>query len=603
MSKYTSLQDVFDEIEVPDSEDEEVHTIGMVPPIETANADTDVDSDLSDGEEEGNIDHLPCRLLVAPATTTTTNDSDWEDEDLVPLIHLVTSQPTTSVLPPAAAPAGPPPAKTRKIAAATRDRVWRDVDTQFTVPIYTASTNPCSLEFIRQKCESELDVFKYFFNQNFVELLVTESNRYAGQKGKHDLNLTTNDVYASVGVLQLSGYHRLPNRRMYWKNDSDCQVTLVADNVRRNRFEEFLRFLHLTDNSLLDGTDRLAKVRPIFSHMNNILKSVPVGSCCSIDESIIPYFGRHSGKQFIRGKPIRFGFKLWCLCDPSGYLYHAEPYCGSSTDIADVGFGQGGNVVMSLVNKCDLLPGTRIYFDNLFTSVPLLDELTKMQLGGTGTLRRNRITPSMKLPTKQEAKKGARGDFTRKSSGALELVTWNDNAPVVVLSNCDGLQPMKVAQRYSRVQQKRISVNMPGSIAAYNSAMGGVDQNDGFLAMYRTKIRTKKWWWPFFAWAMDQSMVAAWLLYRRTSDDTLPFLEFKRRCVISLLKTHGAPRRSSGPQTSSAMRGLQFEGGRHIIARGESKYKVCQLCRSRSVYFCRTCEVTLHPDCFESYHS
>ncbi|CAI6371246.1 unnamed protein product [Macrosiphum euphorbiae] len=29
----------------------------------------------------------------------------------------------------------------------------------------------------------------------------------------------------------------------------------------------------------------------------------------SIDESMVPYFGRHGCKQFIRGKPIRFGFK------------------------------------------------------------------------------------------------------------------------------------------------------------------------------------------------------------------------------------------------------------------------------------------------------
>jgi len=39
-----------------------------------------------------------------------------------------------------------------------------------------------------------------------------------------------------------------------------------------------------------------------------------------VDESMAPYFGRYGAKQFNRGKPVRFGFKFWCLCDCLGYL-------------------------------------------------------------------------------------------------------------------------------------------------------------------------------------------------------------------------------------------------------------------------------------------
>ncbi len=34
----------------------------------------------------------------------------------------------------------------------------------------------------------------------------------------------------------------------------------------------------------------------------------------SVDEVMIPYFGRHSSKQFIHGKPIQYGYKVWALC-------------------------------------------------------------------------------------------------------------------------------------------------------------------------------------------------------------------------------------------------------------------------------------------------
>ena len=36
-----------------------------------------------------------------------------------------------------------------------------------------------------------------------------------------------------------------------------------------------------------------------------------------IDESMIPYYGRHSAKQAILNKPIRMGFKSFCLNESS----------------------------------------------------------------------------------------------------------------------------------------------------------------------------------------------------------------------------------------------------------------------------------------------
>ena len=117
---------------------------------------------------------------------------------------------------------------------------------------------------------------------------------------------------------------------------------------------------------------------------------------------MIPYYGKHGTKQFIRGKPIRFGFKLWCLTSTEGYLFHTEPYCG--TKLKDIGLGQGADVVLGLIEKCNLSSGCTLTFDNLFTSLPLLDKLSKRCKGGLETLRQNRLenTP---VPTKQLMKK------------------------------------------------------------------------------------------------------------------------------------------------------------------------------------------------------
>ena len=56
--------------------------------------------------------------------------------------------------------------------------------------------------------------------------------------------------------------------------------------------------------------------------------------------------------------------------------------------VEDRGLGQGPNVTMQLLANGNVSPGTDLYFDNLFTSFPLLADLSKLSIAGTGTMRR-----------------------------------------------------------------------------------------------------------------------------------------------------------------------------------------------------------------------
>ncbi|KAF2895862.1 hypothetical protein ILUMI_10315, partial [Ignelater luminosus] len=48
------------------------------------------------------------------------------------------------------------------------------------------------------------------------------------------------------------------------------------------------------------------------------------------DEAIVSYFGRHSCKHFIKGKPIRWGYKLWVGALQLGSIVSFSPYQGAS---------------------------------------------------------------------------------------------------------------------------------------------------------------------------------------------------------------------------------------------------------------------------------
>jgi len=101
---------------------------------------------------------------------------------------------------------------------------------------------------------------------------------------------------------------------MYWENTDNVFNKAMSDALSQNRFEEILSVLHLCNNQNHVSSDRMAKVRPLFVQMNEkCLQYFLNEKHLSIDESTLPYYGRHSSKQCIVGKPIRMGYSLSIL--------------------------------------------------------------------------------------------------------------------------------------------------------------------------------------------------------------------------------------------------------------------------------------------------
>ena len=157
--------------------------------------------------------------------------------------------------------------------------------------------------------------------------------------------------------------------------------------------------MHVADNTNLNSSDKYAKIRPLLDVVNErfISYSTVFGpDIVSIDESMISYYGRHPCKQFIRGKPIRWGYKAWVAASPLGYAYCIELYQGKfERDIEKLykdKFGLGGSVILQFLDILELHYPDRkflLYFDNFFTSITLIEEINKRGHGATGTIRIN----------------------------------------------------------------------------------------------------------------------------------------------------------------------------------------------------------------------
>jgi len=324
--------------------------------------------------------------------------------------------------------------------------------------------------------------------------------KYAQDQNRHDFFLQKSELLKFIGIMILTGYHTLPQMDHYWSKDEDKDVTLVRNTMSRNRFRYIKKNLHLADNRNLDSSDTFSKLRPFFNLLNQ--KFIQFGIFThnlSIDEEMVPYFGRHSCKMFIRGKPVRFGFKLWCLTSENGYLLQFLPYGGASTKRVE-GLPLGSEVVLYLLENVENPSFHKVFFDNFFTSYNLLVMLKEKGFFATGTVRENRIS-NCKLKSVKLLGKECKGtfDFAFDKNNEICVVRWDDNSVVTIMTNVGKIEPLVIAKRYNRKEKKIVNVQQPNVIQDYNKNMGGVDLHDNGIANYRIRVKGKKWWWPLFA--------------------------------------------------------------------------------------------------------
>ena len=321
-----------------------------------------------------------------------------------------------------------------------------------------------------------------YWTEEWIATLCEQSRNYAHQKGIPCTEINAENMKVFLAILILSGCNKVPNRKLCWSESPDTQNKLVINSMRRDTFEQIMRCLHFNDNMAMDG-DRFFKVRPLFEHLNQANKDKEKEEFYSIDEIMVLYYGRHGDKQYIRGKPVRFRFKLWAICTSDGFLHHTEPYCGSHTKVTDIGFGLGGNVVLQMIENVNMQPVQHAVFDNFFGSVALLEELASKKIAATCTLREDRLSKAP-LKTRKTLDKMERGTMDKAFTSCISVVKWKDNKVVSVASNKLRSEPLKKAKRWNRIQKKYVEVDLPHSIHIYNQHMGGVDVFDQQVAAY-----------------------------------------------------------------------------------------------------------------------
>jgi hypothetical protein len=491
---------------------------------------------------------------------------------------------------------------------------------------YSASIEPVLFSDPPLEEISPRRYFAMFFSDEIVSEIVNQSNMYSVEKTGRSANITKLDIEHFVAIHILMGVVRMPCYLDYWS--SRLRYPPIADVMPLKKYQLIRRFIHFANNNE-ESTDRYQKVRPVIESIRqNCLLAAEEEDRYSIDEMTLPYKGKKAGnrRQYNAKKPKKWGFKAFVRSGVSGFVYDFLLYGGDDT-FRNINFsseeetlGFGGKVVVALCQSIKKRP-CFVYFDNYYTSLELVVYLrNELGIFSLGTVKANRLRGCQdKLDTDKVLKRKGRGSFSQIvcNRNKVSVVKWLDIKPVTLACSFADAYPINKVNRYSKELKSRTNVDCPQVVKFYNMHMGGVDLADMLVALYRTQIKSRRWYMGIFAQMIDISVNNGWILYRRYCAQkkikkTMSLKEFRCQIFLSLtsksMEQHDiscSSQKIKKPVVPRPVDDTRYDGADHLPI-FEEKGR-CRLCKTGQTSICcskcktRLC-MTKARNCFFEFH-
>lgn len=133
---------------------------------------------------------------------------------------------------------------------------------------------------------------------------------FTAEKGRI-FTLTVAEFEAYMGLVIRMSLVKLPSVRLYWSTDPTFHQAQIAGIMPRHRFDEITANLHFCNNTQSDTSDRGYKIRKIINHINKAMpEAYTYSKKMSIDEHMVKFKGHNAMKQYMKDRPISWGFKL-----------------------------------------------------------------------------------------------------------------------------------------------------------------------------------------------------------------------------------------------------------------------------------------------------
>lgn len=507
-------------------------------------------------------------------------------------------------------------------------RVWCKHDSnnlQPAPPAYPFEGNP-GIKITGINLEDPMAIFNAFFDDEIMEYIASETNRYADQfiekndltpsaRARHWKETNLKEMRLFFAILIYMGIVQKPVEEWYWSRRQSISTPFINDIIPYRRFQLLMKFLHFSNNETFDikshPQPKLKKIYEIFQLICRKFQSVYIPKKdITVDESLVPYKGKLGYKQYIPSKRARFGVKLYELCESdTGYIWNMIVYTGKDTPFSNnyANFGTATRCVMTLVHPL-LGMGYCLSLDNFYNSPELADLLISHKTDVYGTIRQNR----KHLPPALKNEKLTKGDIVAFQKGKMCVMKWQDKKPVCIISTIHNSQIIET-------QKRGKCIFKPKAVMDYNLTMGGVDKSDQCLSYYPAiRNQQRKYYKKLFRHLLNQVVWNSFILHK-IHGGALKHLDFRVQLFEGLIKHNlmdYRPQKSMG-KTPGILRlnARHFPSPVTPTACKEKPTRRCVVCsnnmdengkrkRRETRYECTQCNVGLCVSpCFERYHT
>ncbi|KAG8233815.1 hypothetical protein J437_LFUL008035 [Ladona fulva] len=155
-----------------------------------------------------------------------------------------------------------------------------------------------------------MQYFDLFFDNNLIDYITNETNRYASQvlrgraststadKSQHWRDVTVPEMRVFFALNMLQSIVRKPEIVHYWSRRPILSTPFFGDTMSYRRFTKIRQYLHFVDNDIFDP---LTHPNPKLNKMN-----------ITIDESLLLYKGRLGWYQYMPQRGLDLELKLSC---------------------------------------------------------------------------------------------------------------------------------------------------------------------------------------------------------------------------------------------------------------------------------------------------
>lgn len=467
--------------------------------------------------------------------------------------------------------------------------------------------------------KNEFDFLKLFLTDYIIQYIVVETNKYAlkcldEENFKLFSLVTVDEMNMFICLIIYMGICDLPSYDMYWrKKENPFYCEYPSKIMSYERFCKIKKYFHVFDgdvfNDLESQSFSISKLDGLLDYFNKKFYHVyQPNKELSVDENMCPWSGSGGSKVYMPLKPIKYGMKLYALCESkSGYTCKLIIYNSKKTESII-------EMLKRLTSNCHGF-NHHLYMDNFYSSAYLFTEMSKFNIYCCGTLRDNRGGPRDFKKTIYKLKIGEGYIF---NNGNLNCLGMKDNGAVAILTNIHSASS----------ENKMLIKNLNDTciVKDYNNFMGGVDLLDQMTKYYGLSRRSKKWTSKLCLHILNIAFYNSYIMYKKfcKTNQKKTYLKYLIKIMNKLSNIKNSDmlfRNETINKLENVRSNIQFhETIPNLVATGNNviiehfPYKLllrkrCVVCLGHGIrkdvfYCCKKCNVPLCIDqCFERWHN